>query len=93
MALGTGEGGEPNAPLARAVIGGLVMATIITLLVVPAVSRPLAYVPRRKHLLEERFRLEYEGHSLTLELIYSDPLPDPLSDEPTAPPQTKYGPP
>ena len=36
MAIGSGEGGEQNAPLGRAVIGGLVMATIVTLLVVPA---------------------------------------------------------
>jgi len=37
MALGLGEGGEQNAPLGRAVIGGLSFATIATLLFVPAV--------------------------------------------------------
>jgi multidrug efflux pump subunit AcrB len=37
MALGLGEGGEQNAPLGRAVIGGLVFATVATLLFVPAV--------------------------------------------------------
>ena len=37
MALGFGEGGEQNAPLARAVIGGLFLATIATLFFVPAV--------------------------------------------------------
>jgi len=37
MALGFGEGGEQNAPLGRAVIGGLVFATIATLLFVPVV--------------------------------------------------------
>ena len=37
MALGLGEGGEQNAPLGRAVIGGLVFATVSTLLFVPAV--------------------------------------------------------
>jgi Cu/Ag efflux pump CusA len=37
MALGLGEGGEQNAPLGRAVIGGLVFATFSTLLFVPAV--------------------------------------------------------
>jgi len=36
MALGMGEGGEQNAPLGRAVIGGLVFATIATLFFVPA---------------------------------------------------------
>ncbi len=35
MALGLGEGGEQNAPLARAVIGGLAMATFATLFFVP----------------------------------------------------------
>jgi multidrug efflux pump subunit AcrB len=35
MALGLGEGGEQNAPLGRAVIGGLICATIATLLFVP----------------------------------------------------------
>jgi multidrug efflux pump subunit AcrB len=37
MALGLGEGGEQNAPLARAVIGGLLLATFTTLLFVPVV--------------------------------------------------------
>jgi multidrug efflux pump subunit AcrB len=37
MALGLGEGGEQNAPLGRAVIGGLVIATIATLFFVPVV--------------------------------------------------------
>lgn len=37
MALGFGEGGEQNAPLGRAVIGGLIFATIATLLFVPVV--------------------------------------------------------
>ena len=37
MALGLGEGGEQNAPLGRAVIGGLVFATCATLLFVPVV--------------------------------------------------------
>ena len=37
MALGLGEGGEQNAPLGRAVIGGLIFATIATLFFVPVV--------------------------------------------------------
>jgi Cu/Ag efflux pump CusA len=35
MALGLGDGGEENAPLGRAVIGGLVFATVATLFFVP----------------------------------------------------------
>ena len=39
MALGLGEGGEQNAPLGRAVIGGLIFATAATLFLVPVVFR------------------------------------------------------
>ena len=42
MALGVGEGGEQNAPLARAVIGGLLFATFATLIFVPAMYRLVA---------------------------------------------------
>src|ERR1700761_8922280 len=41
MALGVGEGGEQNAPLARAVIGGLLFATAATMIFVPVVYRVL----------------------------------------------------
>jgi multidrug efflux pump subunit AcrB len=37
MALGLGDGGEQNAPLGRAVIGGLLFATLATLTFVPVV--------------------------------------------------------
>jgi multidrug efflux pump subunit AcrB len=37
MAIGMGEGGEQNAPLGRAVVGGLIFATFATLLFVPSV--------------------------------------------------------
>ena len=37
MALGMGEGGEQNAPLGRAVVGGLILATVATLIFVPVV--------------------------------------------------------
>lgn len=46
MALGVGEGGEQNAPLARAVIGGLIFATFATLVFVPTMYRLLR---RRPH--------------------------------------------
>jgi multidrug efflux pump subunit AcrB len=46
MALGLGESGEQNAPLGRAVIGGLVFATFATLFFVPAV---FTLVHRREH--------------------------------------------
>ena len=46
MALGLGEGGEQNAPLGRAVIGGLLIATVTTLLFVPIV---FSYIHRNSH--------------------------------------------
>ena len=61
MAIGTGEGGEQNAPLGRAVIGGLIVATMVTLLVVPAAYAALRRAMPGKHLLEARFRREEQG--------------------------------
>jgi multidrug efflux pump subunit AcrB len=48
MALGIGEGGEQNAPLGRAVIGGLLFATLATLIFVPAMYRLLRRAPQRE---------------------------------------------
>jgi len=45
MALGLGEGGEQNAPLARAVIGGLTVATFATLFLVPVIYSLLRRKP------------------------------------------------
>jgi len=61
MAIGMGEGGEQNAPLGRAVIGGLALATVATLFVVPVIytflrkGRPIA------HELDARFDAEARG--------------------------------
>ena len=49
MALALGEGGEQNAPLGRAVIGGLLVATLMTLFVVPAVYATLSGEVKGKH--------------------------------------------
>ena len=49
MALGWGEGGEQNAPLARAVIGGLAFATVTTLFVVPIIYSYLRTKPPVDH--------------------------------------------
>ena len=46
MALGLGEGGQQTAPLGRAVVGGLAVATVATLLVLPAI---FALVQARAH--------------------------------------------
>jgi multidrug efflux pump subunit AcrB len=47
MSLGLGEGGEQNAPLGRAVIGGLLFATVSTLFFVPLVYSVLRRTPPR----------------------------------------------
>jgi len=49
MALALGEGGEQNAPLGRAVIGGLLVATLMTLFVVPAVYSVFGRNVKGKH--------------------------------------------
>ncbi len=49
MAFGVGEGGEQNAPLARAVIGGLLFATFATLLFVPTMYRLLRRELKKAH--------------------------------------------
>jgi multidrug efflux pump subunit AcrB len=59
MALGMGEGGEQNAPLGRAVIGGLLLATITTLFVVPLVYSLL----RKKPPVDFDRRIVEEEHA------------------------------
>ncbi|GAC1537072.1 MAG: efflux RND transporter permease subunit [Polyangiales bacterium] len=49
MSLGLGEGGEQNAPLARAVIGGLLLATLTTLFFVPVMYSVLRRTPPKAH--------------------------------------------
>jgi multidrug efflux pump subunit AcrB len=58
MALGMGEGGEQNAPLGRAVIGGLLFATFSTLFFVPMVYSFL----RRKPPVNQDMQIEEEAH-------------------------------
>ena len=59
MALGMGEGGEQNAPLGRAVIGGLIVATVTTLFVVPLVYSLL----RRKPPVDYDLKIAEEENS------------------------------
>lgn len=68
MALGLGEGGEQNAPLGRAVIGGLVFATFATLFFVPAV---FCLVHHEKHHDKEKPK---DGNS---DAPRNDPMPKP----------------
>ena len=63
MALGLGEAGEQNAPLGRAVIGGLIVATISTLFVVPVVYTLLRKGLPMLHSWTTRFEAEARGES------------------------------
>ncbi len=71
MALGLGEGGEQNAPLGRAVIGGLVVATVTTLFVVPLVYSLLRTKPPVDH---ERRIVEEEHEYLRDEMLLGEDL-------------------
>jgi Cu/Ag efflux pump CusA len=55
MALGLGDGGEQNAPLGRAVIGGLLFATVSTLFFVPTFFSVLhGRIEKRRRKREDR---------------------------------------
>ena len=59
MALGLGEGGEQNAPLGRAVIGGLLFATVATLMFVPVV---FSMVHKKREDEAEAATSQFEGY-------------------------------
>jgi multidrug efflux pump subunit AcrB len=61
MALGLGEAGEQNAPLGRAVIGGLAAATFATLFLVPIFYTLLRQKMPSLHTLDQRFAEESAG--------------------------------
>ncbi|MDE2410165.1 MAG: efflux RND transporter permease subunit [Sphingomonadales bacterium] len=61
MAFGLGEGGEQNAPLGRAVIGGLVFATVATLVFVPVL---FSLVHRRQSAAGEQPDADSPSHSI-----------------------------
>jgi multidrug efflux pump subunit AcrB len=67
MALAMGEGGEQNAPLGRAVIGGLVVATLVSLFVVPVVYSLLRKDFPTRHLLDAKFIAEAHGEEFKAE--------------------------
>ena len=63
MALALGEAGEQNAPLGRAVIGGLAFATVATLILVPVFYTLLRRQMPTLHMLDKRFEAEAAGAS------------------------------
>jgi len=70
MALGMGEGGEQNAPLGRAVIGGLILATVTTLFVVPLVYSLL----RKKPPVDFERRIVEEEHEYLRDMTLGEEL-------------------
>jgi multidrug efflux pump subunit AcrB len=58
MAVGLGDGGEQNAPLGRAVIGGLLCATMATLLFVPSVFALIHGTEKSKRAREQKRLME-----------------------------------
>ncbi|MEO8370957.1 MAG: efflux RND transporter permease subunit, partial [Candidatus Solibacter sp.] len=71
MALGIGEGGEQNSPLGRAVIGGLLLATVATLFIVPLVYSLLRKQPPVDY---ERRMVEEEHEYLRDEMMLREDL-------------------
>jgi multidrug efflux pump subunit AcrB len=63
MAMGLGDGGEQNAPLGRAVIGGLLCATVATLIFVPAVFALLHGAGRKSADSVELEQAQYPQHA------------------------------
>jgi multidrug efflux pump subunit AcrB len=61
MALGLGDGGEQNAPLGRAVIGGLIFASVSTLFFVPAFFSLLHERRLRAAALPEQLQSRNKG--------------------------------
>ena len=70
MALGLGDGGEQNAPLGRAVIGGLLLATVATLFFVPAFFSVV------HGWLERRKRAHTNAATTTFDEFDSQPEPE-----------------
>ena len=67
MSLGLGEGGGQNAPLARAVIGGLLVATFVTLFVVPLLYAALRTQMPRKNAIRQELRKSEEEFEAEIE--------------------------
>ena len=64
MAIGLGKGSEANVPLARAVVGGLLTSTFLTLIVVPILYTLLIREPTpAEAAAEERINAELEDRS------------------------------
>jgi HAE1 family hydrophobic/amphiphilic exporter-1 len=75
VALGSGEGGDFRAPLGRAVIGGVVTSTLLTLLVIPTVYEML--VDARSWLARAARRRSGRGGETGADLVAMSAVPTP----------------
>lgn len=69
LALALGEGGETQAPMARVVIGGLVAATLITLVLIPVIYSIVEERHHRKKILREKSRLKPANAIVIISII------------------------
>ncbi len=75
MSLGLGEGGEQNAPLGRAVIGGLLVATVFTLIFVPISYSVFRREPPARELTDDEMDSPTEAES-ALDTVVGHPATD-----------------
>jgi multidrug efflux pump subunit AcrB len=89
MAMGLGDGGEQTAPLGRAVIGGLVGATIATLIVLPAIFSVIQRDKARKtpSLYPEDRHSPYYRHSDTPVPVHAWDVGAPANGDSAKPPE------
>jgi multidrug efflux pump subunit AcrB len=73
MAIGVGEGGEMLAPMGRAVIGGVITSTLLTLLIVPVLY---TYLYRLTERIKNRRRARRSAHE-AIEVIEPQPVAQP----------------
>ena len=73
MAIGVGEGGEMLAPMGRAVIGGVITSTLLTLLIVPVLY---TYLYRITEHVKRRRRGAHSAHE-AIEIVESQPAIQP----------------
>jgi multidrug efflux pump subunit AcrB len=84
MALGLGSGGGQNAPLGRAVIGGLFVATLFTLLFVPVIYSVLRRKDRSREI--DPLLVERETYGISNEIEVASPLARPRKKSPAPDP-------
>jgi len=71
LAIGLGEGGEAQAPMARAIIGGLLSSSLITLVVIPTVYALFEHRKLKEEMAQTTDKTEFRG---TEDRLGEDPV-------------------